>query len=152
MYTQVVISSSLGDFDLEPEFWGIKVLSRKTRLKTILGVIYYSETNFAKTGVCCYVSQTVFWSETPVRIPSVSVRPGLFDLYAGQEATIRTRYGTTDWLTIGKGGCQGCILSPCLFNLYAEYIMQNVGPMKHKLESRLTEEISTTSDTQMIPL
>ena len=46
-------------------------------------------------------------------------------MYAGQEATIRTGNGTTDWFQIGKGVCQGCILSPCLFNLYAEYIMQN---------------------------
>ena len=46
-------------------------------------------------------------------------------LYAGQEVTVRTRHGTMDWFQIGKGVCQGCILSPCLFNLYAEYIMQN---------------------------
>ena len=46
-------------------------------------------------------------------------------LYAGQEATVRTRHGTTDWFQIGKGVCQGCVLSPCLFNLYAEYIMRN---------------------------
>ena len=50
----------------------------------------------------------------------------LRNLYAGQEATVRTGHGTTDWFQIGKGVCQGCILSPCLFNLYAEYIMQNV--------------------------
>ena len=49
------------------------------------------------------------------------------DLYAGQEATVRTGQGTTDWFQIGKGLCQGCILSPCLFNLYAEYIMRNAG-------------------------
>ena len=49
----------------------------------------------------------------------------LRNLYAGQEATVRTRHGTMDWFQIGKGVCQGCILSPCLFNLYAEYIMQN---------------------------
>ena len=49
----------------------------------------------------------------------------LRNLYAGQEATVRTGPGTTDWLQIGKGICQGCILLPCLFNLYAEYIMQN---------------------------
>ena len=48
-------------------------------------------------------------------------------LCAGQEATVRTRHGTTDWFQIGKGVPQGCILSPCLFNLYAEYIMRNVG-------------------------
>ena len=49
------------------------------------------------------------------------------NLYAGQETTVRTGHGTTDWLQIGKGVCQGCTLSLCLFNLYAEYIMQNAG-------------------------
>ena len=48
-------------------------------------------------------------------------------IYAGQEATVRTGHGTTDWFKIGKGVPQGCILSPCLFNLYAEYIMRNAG-------------------------
>ena len=51
----------------------------------------------------------------------------LRNLYAGQEATVRTGHGTTDWFRIGKGVRQGCILSPCLFNLYAEYIMRNAG-------------------------
>ena len=49
------------------------------------------------------------------------------NLYAGQEATVRTGHGTTDWFQIGKGVCQGCILSPCLLNLYAEYIRRNAG-------------------------
>ena len=51
----------------------------------------------------------------------------LRNLYAGQEAAVRTGHGTTDWFQIGKGVCQGCILSPCLSNLYAEYIMRNAG-------------------------
>ena len=51
----------------------------------------------------------------------------LRNLYAGQEVTFRTAHGTTDWFQIGKGVCQGCILSPCLFNLYAEYIMRSAG-------------------------
>ena len=74
----------------------------------------------------------------------------LRNLYAGQEATVRTGHRTTDWFQIGKGVRQGCILSPCLFNLYAEYIMRNAG-LNHKLESRLLEEISITSDMQMTP-
>ena len=75
----------------------------------------------------------------------------LRNLYAGQEATLRTGHGKTDWFQIGKGVHQGCILSPCLFNLYAEYIMQNVGWMKYKLESGFLGEISITSDMQMTP-
>ena len=75
----------------------------------------------------------------------------LRNLYAGQEATIRTRHGTKDWFKIGKGVHQGCILSPCLFNFYAEYIMRNASWMKHKLESRLPGEISVTADMQMTP-
>ena len=68
----------------------------------------------------------------------------LRNLYAGQEATARTGHGATDWLHIGKGVCQGCILSPYLFNLYAEYIMRNAGLDEDKLESRLPGEKSIT--------
>ena len=73
----------------------------------------------------------------------------LRNLYANQEATVRTEYEATDWFHIGKGVHQGCILSPCLFNLYADYIMLMPGWMKHKLESRLLGEISIVSDSQM---
>ena len=69
----------------------------------------------------------------------------LRNLYAGQEATVRAGNETTDWVRIGKG-VQGCILSTCLFNLYAEYIMRNARLDKHKLESRLPGEVSITSD------
>ena len=72
-------------------------------------------------------------------------------LYAGQNATVRTGHGTTDCFQIGKGVPQGCILSPCLFNVYAKYIMRNAGWMKHKLQSRLSGEISITSDIEMTP-
>ena len=75
----------------------------------------------------------------------------LRNLYAGQEATVHTGHGTTDWFQIGKGVHQGCILSPCLFNLYAEYIIKTLGWRKHKLELRLPGEISITSDMQMTP-
>ena len=75
----------------------------------------------------------------------------LRNLYAGQEATVRTRHGTMDWVQIRKGVLQGCILSPCLFNFSAEYIMSTPGWKKHKLKSRLLGEISITSYVQMTP-
>ena len=70
------------------------------------------------------------------------------------QVTVITGHGTTNWLQIGKEVRQGCILSPCLFNLYAEYIMRNTGldeVQDSRLESRLPGEISITSDTQMTP-
>ena len=75
----------------------------------------------------------------------------LRNLYAGQEATIKTGHGIMDCLQIGKGVCQGYILLPCLFNLYAGYIMQNPIMDEAQLESRFPGEISITSDTQMTP-
>ena len=75
----------------------------------------------------------------------------LINLYAGQEATVRTGHGTTDWFQIGKGVLQGCILSPCLFNFYAEYIMRNAGLEEAQAGIKIAEEISITSDMQMTP-
>ena len=71
--------------------------------------------------------------------------------YAGQEATVRTGHGTTDWFQIGKGVRQGHILSPCLFNLYAEYIMRNVELEETQAGIKIAGEISITSDVQMTP-
>ena len=73
------------------------------------------------------------------------------NLYAGQEATVRTGHGTTDWFQIGKGVRQGCLLSPCLFNLHAEYIMRNAGLEETQAGIRLLGEIPITSDMQMTP-
>ena len=75
----------------------------------------------------------------------------LRNMYARQEATVRSGHGTTDWFQIRKGVHQGYILSPCIFNLYAEYIMRNAGLDEAKLESSLLGEISITSDIQMTP-
>ena len=75
----------------------------------------------------------------------------LRNLYAGQEATVRTGHGTTDWFQIGKGVYQGCILSPSLFNLYAEYIMTNAGLDEAQDGLKMLGEISVTSDMQMTP-
>ena len=72
-------------------------------------------------------------------------------LYTGQEATVRTEHGKTDWFQIGEGVRQGCILSPCLFSVYAEYIMRNAGLDEAQAGSRLLVEISITSDMQMTP-
>ena len=74
----------------------------------------------------------------------------LRNLYTGQEATVRTRHGTTDWFQIEKGVCQACILSPCLFNLYAEYIMGNAR-MDEAWNLELLGEMSVTSDMQVTP-
>ena len=76
----------------------------------------------------------------------------LRSLYAGQEATVRTRQGTTDWFKIGKGVHQGYILSPCLLTYMQITSCDMPGWMNHKLESRLLGEISTTSGMHMIPL
>ena len=104
-------------------------------------------------------SRQEYWSGLPFPSPIWNILdemgiPDLItcllrNLYAEQEATVRTGHGTMDWFQTGKGVHQGCILSPCLFNLYAEYIMRNVGWMKHKLESKLLREITVTSDKQM---
>ena len=78
----------------------------------------------------------------------------LRNLYSGQEATVRTGHGTTDWFQIGKGVHQGCILSPCLFNLYAEYTMQNAGldeaQAANKSAGRNLNNLRYTDDTTLM--
>ena len=78
----------------------------------------------------------------------------LRNLYAGQETTVRTRHGTTDWFQIGKGVHQGCILSPCLFNFYAEYIMQNAGmdevQARIKISRRNISNLRYSDDTTLM--
>ena len=69
----------------------------------------------------------------------------------GQEATVRTGHGTTDWFQTAKGVCQGCILSPCLFNFYAEYIMRNAGLDEAQAGIKIPRKISIISDMQMTP-
>ena len=78
----------------------------------------------------------------------------LRNLYAGQEATVRTGHGTTDWFQIRQGVHQGCILSPCLFNFYAEYIMRNTGLEKAqarlKIAGRNTNNLTYADDTTLM--
>ena len=78
----------------------------------------------------------------------------LRNLYAGQEATVKTGHGTTDWFQIGKGVCQGCILSPCLFNLYEEHIMRNAGleeiQARIKMAGRNINNLRYANDTTLM--
>ena len=111
--------------------------------------IYFCFVDYAKAFAC--VDHNTLWKIlNEIGIPD-HLTCLLRNLYAGQEATVRTGHGTTDWFQIRKGVCQGCISSPCLFNLYAEYIMRNAGLVKHKLESRLPGKISINLDMQMTP-
>ena len=111
--------------------------------------IYFCFIDYAKAFDC--VDHNTLWKiRKEIRIPD-HLTCFLGNLYAVQEATFRTGHGTTDWFQIGKGVCQGCILSPCLFNLYAEYIMRNPGLEEAQAGIRLPGEISITSDIQMIP-
>ena len=92
--------------------------------------IYFCFTNYTKTSKCVdhkKLGKIVKEMRVPDYLTCL-----LRNQYAGQEATVRTGYGPTDWLQIGKGVCQGCILLPGLFNLYAEYIMKNAGPDESK--------------------
>ena len=111
--------------------------------------IYFCFIDYAKAFYC--VDHNKLWKILrEIRIPE-QLTCILRNLYVGQKATVRTECETMDWFKIGKGMCQGCILSPCLFNLYAEYIIKMLGLIKHKLETKLLGEISKTSDMQMTP-
>ena len=111
--------------------------------------IYFCFIDYAKAFDC--VDHNKLWKI--LKEMSIPDHPTclLRNLYAGQEATVRTGHGKTDWFQIRKGVHQGRILSPCLFNFYAEYFMRNAGLEEAKLESRLPGEISITSDMQMTP-
>ena len=111
--------------------------------------IYFCFTDYAKAFYC--VDHNKLWKILKeMGIPD-HLTCLLRNLYAGQEATVRTGHGTKDWVQIGKGVSKGCILSSCLFNLYAEYIMRNAGLEEAQAEPRLLGEISITSDMQMTP-
>ena len=87
--------------------------------------IYFCFIDYAKASDC--VDHNKLWKILKDMVIPDHLTHLLRNLYAGQEATVRTGHGTTDWFQIGKGVCQGCILSPCLFNIYAEYILRNAG-------------------------
>ena len=112
--------------------------------------IYFSFIDYAKAFDC--VDHKKLWKILQeMGIPD-HLTCLLRNLYAGQESTVRIRHGTTDWFQVGKGVHQGCILSPCLFNLHAESIMRNAELDESQWESRLLGELSITSDMQICTL
>ena len=111
--------------------------------------IYFSFIDYAKAFDC--VDHNKLWKILQeMGIPD-HLSCILRNLYAGQEAAVRTRYGTTDWFQIKKGVHQGCILSPCLFYLYAEYIMRNVGLDEAQAGIKIAGRNIITSDMQLTP-
>ena len=111
--------------------------------------IYFCILDYAKAFDC--VNHKKLWKILKeMRIPD-HLTCLLRNLYSGQEATVGTGYGTTDWFQIGKGVCQGSILSPCLFNFYAEYIMKNAGLEEAQAGIKIAERNINNSDIQMTP-
>ena len=139
--------------DLEkPEEPEIKLLTSigSSKKQEFQKNIYFCFSDYAKAFDC--VDGSRLWKIfQEMGIPDHLTRL-LRNLYTGQEAIVRTGDGTADWFQIGKGVHWGCILSPCLFNWDAEYIMWNAGLDERKLVSRLPGEIPITSDMQMTPL
>ena len=135
-----------------------KVEEPEIKLPTSFGSLKKQESS-RKTSISALLTipkPLTVWTTTNWKILKEMGTPDhltclLRNLCTGQEATVRTGHGTTDWFQIGKGVRQGCILSPCLFNSYAEYIMRNLGLDEAQLESRLPGEISITSDMLMTP-
>ena len=112
---------------------------------------YFCFTEYAKAFDC--VDHNKLWKILKEMGISEHLTCLLRNLYAGQEATVRTEHGTTDWFQIQKGVYQSCVLSPCLFNLYAEYIMRNAGLDEVQAGMKIARRniISITSDMQMTP-
>ena len=127
--------------------WIIKKAQESSRKK-----IYFCFIDYAKAFDC--VDYNKVWKILQeMGIPD-HLTFCLRNLYAGQEATVRTGHGTTDWFQIGKGVCQGCILSPCLFNLHAEYLMQNAGLEEAqagiKIAGRNINNLRYSGDTTLV--
>ena len=129
------------------QFANIRWIIKKAR--ELQKNIYFCFTDYAKAFDC--VDHSKLWKILKEMGISDHLTCLLRNLYAGQEAEVRTGHETKEWFQVGKGVRQGCILSPCLFNLYAEYIMRMLGWKKHKQESRFLGEISITSNMQMTP-
>ena len=133
----------------EPE---IKLPTSAGPLKECQKDIYFCFMDYTKAFDC--VDHNKLWKILKEMGIQDNLTCLLRNLYAGQEATVRTGHGTTDWFQIGKGVGQGCILSPCLFNLYAEYIMRNAGledaQAGIKIARRNINNLSYADDTTLM--
>ena len=112
--------------------------------------IYFCLTDYAKTFDC--VDHNKLWKILKEMVIPDHLTCPLTNQYADQEATVRTGHGTTDWFQIGKGVHQGCILSPCLFNLYAVYIMRNAGLDEAQAGIKIAERNINNLRYKMTPL
>ena len=110
--------------------------------------IYFSFIDYAKA--CDSVDYNKLWKILEEMGIQDHLTCLLRNLYTGKEATVRTGHGTTDWFQIGKGECQGYILSPCLFNLYAEYIMRNAAQVGIKIAGRNINNLRYADDTTLM--
>ena len=136
-----------------------KQISRRQRNQKSNNLLDHGESKEVPENIyVCFIDYTkVFvWITTNWKILKEMDIPDylpclLKNQYAGQEATVWTGRGTTDWFQIGKGLCQGCILSPSLFNLYAEYIMRNVGLDEAQAGIKISRRNISPSDMQMPP-
>ena len=133
----------------EPEIKSPTSAGSWKKLREFQKNIYFCFIDYAKAFDC--VDHSKLWEILKeMGIPD-HLTCLLRNLYAGQEATVRTGHGTTDWFQIGKGVRQGCILSPCLFILYAEYILRNTGLEEAQAGIKIAGEMSIPSDMQITP-
>ena len=131
----------------EPEIKFIRWIIEKAR--EFQKNIYFCFVDYTKAFD--YVDHNQLWKILQKKGITDHLTCLLRNLYAGQEATVRTRHGTTDWFKMGKGICQGYIFSPCCLTYMQRTSCEMLDWMKHKLESRLPGEIPVTSDMQTTP-
>ena len=125
----------------------MNLVKLKVRKLICRNLLHFCFIDYTKAFNC--VDYNILWEILKDMVIPDQLTCLLRNLYAGQEAAVGTGHGTTDWFQIGKGVCQGCILSPCLFNLYSVYIMRNAGLQEAQAGIKIAREISITLGMQM---